>query len=105
MPGETLSPLERVILRLKESGADMADIAAKVGKKPGTVERIIAMAGFKEGIAAGEPKRGEGLRPVERVVARLRAQGESYGEIGNRIGKSGHQVRKIEEYAGYKLGG
>lgn len=104
MPDEGLRPLERVVLRLRESGAPPTEIARRVGKKPGTVERIISMAGFKDGLERS-PSRDRGpLRPVERVVTRLRAKGESYGEIGNRLGKSGRQVRKIEEYAGYKLG-
>jgi len=35
----------------------------------------------------------------------LRARGESYGEIGNRLGRSGAHVRRIEGYAQLKLEG
>jgi hypothetical protein len=39
------------------------------------------------------------------VVVKLRAKGETYGTIGNRVGRSGRQVRMIEGYADFKLGG
>ena len=99
-----LSPIERVILRLQGEGMAVPDIARKLNKKPGTVDRIIAMIPYREASAGKPPSRG-GLRPVERVVLRYRRQGESYGEIGARIGKSGAHARRVEQYANFKRGG
>jgi DNA-binding CsgD family transcriptional regulator len=101
---DNLSPLERVIVRLDGQGLAASDIARKIAKRPGTVNRILQMVDYKRGLepearaAAEHP-----LRPVERVVLALRARGESYSEIGNRLIKSGAQVRRIEEYAQIKL--
>ncbi len=102
MNREALRPIERVILRLHRQDAPVAEIGRRVGKRPGTVERILRMIDYKEGRFS---KSGDGdamLRPLERVVLRLRAGGESYGEIGNRLGRSGAQIRRIEGYARLK---
>jgi DNA-binding CsgD family transcriptional regulator len=102
--GSGLRPLERVVMRLHNHGATLPDIGKRVGKKPGTVHRIIRMVDFKEGVVPSSTINSDPLRPVERVVVKLRARGESYGEIGNRLARSGRQVRMIESYAQFKLG-
>ena len=101
--GTSLRPLERVILRLRDQGLSTPEIAIRVGKKPGTVVRIIEMVAFKEDLESNRSRRDDTLRPVERVVRGLRAAGEGYGEIGNRLGRSGTQIRRIETYAQLKL--
>ncbi len=57
------------------------------------------MIDFKEDSVRESPGPSQGLRPIERVVIALRRQGESYGLIGNRLGRSGAHVRRIESYA------
>lgn len=102
MVNRHLRPIERVVVRLRNGGASHSEIGRRVGKKPGTVGRILDMIEMRD----GPPTRSdENLRPVERVVLRLREAGESYGEIGNRLGRSGRHVRKIEDYAHLKLEG
>jgi len=101
--GADLRPIERVVMRLHGDGLSLPDIGKRIGKKPGTVHRIIQMVDFKEGVVPGIPASGNQLRPLERVVVKLRARGESYGEIGNRLARSGRQVRMIEGYADFKL--
>ena len=101
--GTSLRPLESVILRLRDQGLSTPKIAIRVGKKPGTIGRIIEMVAFKEDLESNRSRRDDTLRPVERVVRRLRAAGECYGEIGNRLGRSGTQIRRIETYAQLKL--
>jgi DNA-binding CsgD family transcriptional regulator len=97
-----LRPIERVVVRLSRDGASHSEIGRRLGKRPGTVGRILDMIELRDGPPA---QSDENLRPVERVVLRLRAAGESYGEIGNRLGRSGRHVRKIEDYANMKLEG
>ncbi len=99
----SLRPLESVILRLRDQGLSTPEIAIRVGKKPGTIGRIIEMVAFKEDLESNRSRRDDTLRPLERVVRRLRAAGEGYGEIGNRLGRSGTQIRRIETYAQLKL--
>jgi hypothetical protein len=101
---DSLSPLERVIVRLDDEGMAASDIGRKVAKKPGTVARILQMVDYKQSYDFGPSGPADhALRPIERVVLNLRARGESYGEIGNRLAKSGAQVKRIEEYAQLKL--
>ena len=84
----------------------MPEIAGRVGKRPRTVERILEMIELKKraGVSA-RSTRAAGLRPVERVVLRLRESGLSYGEVGNRLGRSGAHIRRIESYARLKSPG
>ena len=94
-----LRPLERTILRLLGEGMSTSEIGRRIGKRPGTVRRIIVMIGYKKDLEkAPEPTRST-LTPVERVILRLRASGENYGAIGVRLGRSGAHIRRIESYA------
>jgi DNA-binding CsgD family transcriptional regulator len=103
MPEVTLRPIERVVMRLNGEGLSRADIGKKVGKKPGTVNRIIAMIEYKQdGLSTPTPNDNV-LRPVERVVLKLRERGETYGQIGNRLALSGRRVQFIETLAEFKL--
>jgi DNA-binding CsgD family transcriptional regulator len=94
-----------VIVRLSESGLEVPEISRRVGKKPGTVIRILRMIDLRVGSPVNQVVGDGRLRPLERVVIKLRARGESYGEIGNRLGRSGAHVRRIENYAQLKLEG
>lgn len=99
---KNLRPLEKVILRLDNDDVSVVDIARRVGKKPGTVSRILQMVQWKDDEPATAQTGGSRLRPLERVILRLRNEGETYGEIGNRLNRSGAQVRRIEEYTKLK---
>ena len=96
--GENLRQIESVILRMREQGLRSVEIGKRIGKKPGTVDRIIEMIDYKEGIDS-TPSDRSGPTPLERTIARLRDQGESYGVIGNRLGRSGRNIRRIENMA------
>lgn len=92
-----LRPLESVILRMRDEGHGSPEIGKRIGKKPGTVDRIIEMIEHKESLPQQKTTpRARRRRPIERVIDRLRNAGESYGEIGNRVNRSGQQVRRIE---------
>lgn len=99
---ENLRPLERVVVRLNEEGVSSAEIGRRIGKKPGTVERILGWIELKSDRPPRQVPDSSELRPVERVILRLRNDGENYGEIANRLGRSGAQVRRIEGYARLK---
>ena len=94
-----LRPLERTILRLLGEGMSTSEIGRRIGKRPGTVRRIIVMIEYKKDLEkAPEPARST-LTSVERVILRLKASGENYGEIGIRLGRSGAHIRRVESYA------
>jgi DNA-binding CsgD family transcriptional regulator len=100
-----MRPIERVVMRLREEGASRAEIGKRVGKKPGTVNRIVKMAGYREDGMSPRTPSDNPLRPVERVVMRLRGDGETYSQIGNRLALSGRRVQLIERLAEFKLHG
>ncbi|HEX6945908.1 MAG TPA: helix-turn-helix domain-containing protein [Acidimicrobiia bacterium] len=103
MTGHTLSPIERTITRLHNRGASLSEIATRVGKKPGTVSRIMEMTRYRIHGDGATPRPPGALSPLERVVLRLRERGESYGEIGIRLARSSRRIREIEKYAQFKL--
>lgn len=102
MTGHPLRPIERTIARLHGGGASISEIATRIGKKPGTVHRIMEMSRYRVH-GTGSTQEGHPLRPIERVVLRLRDEGQSYGEIGNRLARSGRGIQEIERFAQLKL--
>ena len=103
--GARLRPIERVVMRLHDEGCSLADIGKKVGKKPGTVTRIMRMTEYKEGGLPDQTASDHALRPVERVVLKLRNKGETYSQIGNRLARSGQRIQFIERLAEFKQSG
>jgi DNA-binding CsgD family transcriptional regulator len=100
-----LRPIERVVMRLHDEGCSLADIGKKVGKKPGTVTRILRMTEYKQDGLPDQSVSDHPLRPVERVVLKLREQGETYSQIGNRLARSGLRIKFIEGLAEFKQSG
>jgi DNA-binding CsgD family transcriptional regulator len=97
-----LRPIESVILRMRDEGHGSPEIGKRIGKKPGTVNRIVEMIEHKEDVEPSSDDGSSGFRPLERVILKLRARGESYGEIGNRLGRSGDYVRRVERMTTYR---
>jgi DNA-binding CsgD family transcriptional regulator len=56
-------------------------------------------------VPSGSTPDHDRLRPVERVIVRLRGQGETYSQIGNRLALSGRRVQFIEQLAEFKQSG
>lgn len=78
------------------------EIGHRIGKRPGTVERILLMIDYKLEHAIPSETVRSPLTPLERVVVKLLRAGENYGEIGVRLGRSGGQIKRIEGYAQLK---
>lgn len=100
---ENLRALESVMLRMRDEGLQSPEIGKRIGKKPGTVDRIFEMIEYKAGIDS-TPSNRSVPNALERTIQRLRARGESYGEIGNRLGRSGRSIRRIEHMADMRSG-
>jgi hypothetical protein len=103
MPVSQPRPIERVVTRLHEGGANPSEIGRRIAKQPGTVQRILDMTAIRAQVPGVERPSEHPLRPIERVVLKLRARGESYGEIGNRLRRSGRFVQRVEHFAQLKL--
>ena len=90
---------------MHDEGCSLADIGKKVRKKPGTVTRIIRMTEYKQDGLPDQAANEHPLTPVERVVLTLREKGETYGQIGNRLARSGRRIQFIEGLAEFKQSG
>lgn len=104
---QSLRPVERVVIRLMEDGHSSAEVARRLGRRPRSVEQIHwlasqRMSGHLPPASSGDDSR---LTPIERCVLRRLEAGENYGDIGNRVMRSGAQVRRIETWARFKLDG
>jgi DNA-binding CsgD family transcriptional regulator len=99
---DNLRPLESVIVKMRDDGLSNKEIADRIGRKPETVDRYFEMIDHKSDLPEQKETESSGKRPVEKVVNRLREEGESYEQIGNRLNKSGDHVQRIETYAEIK---
>ncbi len=94
------SPIQRVLTRMQDEGMSMHEMAVRLRKRPGTIRMLL-----EHGARTGTGERAdERLRPIERVVLRAREDGETYGQIASRLGRSGPHARRIAGYARFKLG-
>jgi len=105
MTDAQLRPLERVVLRLTESGLSSSDIAWRFRRSPGHIDRVIELSRQPRGaqgsapVATGTPA----LRSVERTVIRGLRSGAELPEIASRMRRSPNMVARIEEFANYKM--
>lgn len=104
-----LRAIERVIVREIDRGVPLAEIGTSLRKRPGTIRRIAAMVDLVHELQLerdlDRSTDADGLRPIERCIGRLRAQGRSAGEIASRLRRSGDYVRRVESYTRLKQAG
>ena len=95
------SPIQRVLERMQDDGLSVHEMSVRLRKRPGTIRMLLEHGDTRTGTATED----EGpLRPIERVVLKARDDGDTYGQIGSRIGRSGAHARRIAGYARFKLG-
>ena len=88
---------------MEADGVELSEMAARVRRRPGTVRRLLEHGdrlGSTSHAAPNDP-----LRPIERVVIDAIGDGQNYGMIASRFGRSGRQTRRIAVYARFKLDG
>lgn len=97
---DQLRPIERRVLDMHSDGVVVDEIAARINKSPEFVERLIVWTEIpRNGDAADRD-----LRPVERRVLDLRADGESHAEIAIKFKKTERYIRQVEGLAHFKEG-
>lgn len=74
------------------------EIALRIKRSPGYVERLIDWTTIPR---TGRTKERD-LRPLERRVLDLRAEGESHDSIGERFNRSARFIRQVEGLAHFK---
>jgi DNA-binding CsgD family transcriptional regulator len=91
--------VERRVLRLADSDVSLEEIGRRFGRSPGFVARLIELAELPDRVARTSDRT---LRPLERRVLGLRADGLSYAEIGSRFVRSGAFIEQEEALAHHK---
>lgn len=95
-----LRPIERRVLDMHADGADVDEIASRIKRSPGFVERLLGWTEI--------PRNGETsdryLTPKQRRVLDMRADGESHEEIAAKFRRSERYIRQVEGLAHFKEG-
>jgi DNA-binding CsgD family transcriptional regulator len=95
-----LRAVERRVLAMRDDGVSIDEIARRIDRSPGHVERVIAWTEI--------PRMGPRTRTtptaMQRAVLRLRAEGESHDEIGERFKRGPRYIRQVEGLALYTQG-
>lgn len=93
-------------MRQLDEGAPVDAIAMSLRKQPRTVRRIAEMAELANELGLERDHKrstdANGLRPIERTIRRLRAEGQSVGEVASRVRRSGDYVRRVEAFTRMK---
>jgi len=95
-----LRPVERRVLAMREEGVHIDEIARRIDRSPGHVERVIV---WTEIPRTARPVRRSPTALGRRVLA-LRAEGESHDEIGERFRRGPQYIRQVEGLAHYTQG-
>jgi transcriptional regulator len=94
---ETLRPIERRILAMRDNGLAIDEIAGRLKRSPQHVERMIEWTSIPR---SGEPYKF--ARALESRILDLRRAGVGHEEIGRRFKRSADNVRQIEALAHYR---
>ena len=95
MSDDRLRPLERRILRQVAAGDDVNEIGRRLHRSPEFVQRVIGFTDIERD--AKQPATAQVLRPVERRVLALRADGVGYDDLGARFNVSPRAAQLPEE--------
>lgn len=102
MDREALRPIERAVLRRRDEGLDIHEIASRFRRSPGHIERIIAYTELPD--REGAPAREEALRPLERRVLGLTARGVGFEQLGAAFRRSPEHMRRVAGLAHLRKG-
>ena len=94
-----LRPIERRVIALRDAGESIEQIAGRLKRSPAHVERIVAWTNLPRSGPASRRK----SKALERRVLALRAEGESYDQIGARFGRGARFIQQVEGLAHYRL--
>ena len=97
---QMLRPVERRVLMMRDEGVTLEEIARRIRRSPALVARIID---WTEIPRSGIPVKRT-PRAIERRVLTLRADGETYEQIGQRFHRGPQFIRQVEGLAHYQRG-
>ena len=100
---DELRSVERTVLRRHDEGMEIGEIAQRLRKSPGHVERIIAYTQLPRR-APGERDTASDLRPLERRVLTLLEQGHGYDQMAAQFRRSPAHMRRVAGLAYLRKG-
>ena len=101
---DSLRPLERRVLALREAGVDEEEIARRFRRSPEFIGRVIEMAELpRHSGRRSTPSGRHALRPIERCVLRWREKGASFDTLAPRFKRSPDHLKRVASMASYKL--
>lgn len=104
MPDQTLRPIERTVRRLREEGLSSSEVAWRLRRSPGYVERVETLSAIERPAEDRiDSTSGPALRPIERCVLKSLEAGSGYPEIASRLRRTPGYVARIEGFANLKL--
>jgi DNA-binding NarL/FixJ family response regulator len=104
MAEHELRPIERTVRRLLRDGLSNSEVAWRLRRSPGYVQRVEALSGIERpsGSRAADTATEVGLRPIERCVLKSLEAGSGYVEIASRLRRSPGYVSRVERLASFK---
>ncbi len=105
MADHQLRPIERTVRRLRRGGLSNSEVAWRLRRSPGFVQRIEALSKVERSadIGTDDDKPNRGLRPIERCVLRALEAGSGYAEIAARLRRTPNYVSRVERFANLRL--
>lgn len=100
---DSLRPLERRVLALRDEGVDREEIARRFRRSPEFIDRVVEMANLpRHGGGTSRPPR-HALRPIERCLLRWQGEGASFDSLAPRFKRSPAHLERVVGLASYKL--
>lgn len=97
---QSLRPMERRILRMRDDGISIDEIGSRLKKSPQFIERVLEWTEI--------PRRGKTrdavLTPLESRVLALSSEGEDTATIARRFKRSERFIRQVEGLAHFRQG-
>jgi len=97
---EQLRPVERRVLKMRDDGIEIEEIASRIRKSPAFVTRMLAWTE----IPRTGSTRSRRLTPMQRRVLDLRSEGRTREEIASSFKKGESFIRQVEGLAHFKEG-
>lgn len=105
MADHHLRPIERTVRRLTNDGQSTSEVAWRLRRSPGFINRVEAFSGIERtaGPSTDSDVLGLGLRPIERCVLNSLEAGAGYPEIAARLRRTPSYVARVERFAKLRL--
>lgn len=97
---DSLRPMERRVLKMRDDGTPIEEIAARINKSPSFVHRVIEWTK----IPRSGTDRDELLTPLQTRVLALSAEGEDRATIAQRFKRTERFIRQVEGLAHFRKG-